>query len=100
MGRIRISDLGCYRLQQNSRHDVEKEKAEVEHVEIADIEQPQTPETKTACLRENEKSSDASYPILPRKIATNNLPFITPNEVAERDGQGSNRLCTYQLPTS
>ncbi|KAK0885360.1 hypothetical protein LTR87_000994 [Friedmanniomyces endolithicus] len=35
---------------------------------------------------------DAGYPILPKRTAAKDLPFIPPEEVAQRDGRGGNRL--------
>ncbi|KAK0263205.1 hypothetical protein B0A54_00569 [Friedmanniomyces endolithicus] len=35
---------------------------------------------------------DSGYPILPKRTAAKDLPFIPTEEVAQRDGKGGNRL--------
>lgn len=47
--------------------------------------------------QEDNKGGPAKkeHPFLPRTLKDAVLPFIPPAEVAERNGDGSNRLCTY-----
>jgi len=99
MGLIRMSDLPLLRPQQI--HRVHKEKADVEHVEVVVVEQLRTQDPGSVSQRDDlQQNSDVTYPILSGKTAEKDLPFITPVEIGKRDGQGINRLCTYQLPTS
>lgn len=91
-----MADLPLFRSVQLLMPGVLKESAEVEHVEIAGIRQPQTPRSAVLSRPDGlQEPSDMSYPILPRKTLQKDLPFIKPTEIASRDGQDSNRLCTY-----
>jgi len=98
MGRLRVSAFrSCHDGSRGEKpitsfqQTKEGKSQRAQHVEnVADIE---------AVAQHTEINlEDAGYPILPKRTAVHDLPFIPSIEVAQRDGRGGNRLCTH-LPT-
>ncbi|TKA49231.1 hypothetical protein B0A54_01308 [Friedmanniomyces endolithicus] len=92
MGRLRVSAFrSCHDGSRGEKpitifqQTKEGKSQRAQHVEnVADIE---------AVAQHTEiHLEDAGYPILPKRTAVHDLPFIPSIEVAQRDGRGGNRL--------
>ena len=93
MGWIRRSDLRAFERQYLPEPVISnKQEAEVEHVEVI-IDEVAYNLPAPAVV---ESLDDEIFPILSTKTSEKKLPFIAPSEITKRDGNGSNRLCTYQ----